>query len=452
MKKVYIKSYGCQMNVYDSGRMADLLKPLGYETQDDYPNADIVILNTCHIREKADEKLYSDLGRIRPYKDEKAEKGERMLIIVAGCVGQAQGGEIIRRAPCVDIVLGPQTYHRLPEMIARALRTVDGKGIVDTDFPIKSKFDALPEMDEGVGPSAFLSIQEGCDKFCTFCVVPYTRGAEFSRPVQSIMLEATKLVERGVKEITLLGQNVNAYHGLMENGKERQFGELLFKLADIKGLERIRYMTSHPRDMDDLLYQAHRDLPQVMPFIHLPVQSGSDRVLEAMNRKHKAEVYFEIIERLRAARPDIALSSDFIVGFPGESDQDFEDTLELVRRVKYHMAYSFKYSPRPGTPGSAMELQIAEEVKTERLARLQELLISHQIEFNQAMVGKTTPVLLDRKGKQDVQYLGRNPYMQSVYVEAHPRLWGQIVDVEVTNAFQNSLTGKIVLKEGVIAA
>jgi len=452
MKKVYIKSYGCQMNVYDSGRMADLLKPLGYETQDDYSNADIVILNTCHIREKADEKLYSDLGRIKPFKDKKTEMGERMLIIVAGCVGQAQGGEIIRRAPCVDIVLGPQTYHRLPEMIGRALRTVDGKGIVDTDFPLESKFDALPEMDEGVGPSAFLSIQEGCDKFCTFCVVPYTRGAEFSRPLQSILLEASKLVERGVREITLLGQNVNAYHGLMENGKECQFGELLFKLADIQGLDRIRYMTSHPRDMDDLLYQAHRDLPQVMPFIHLPVQSGSDRVLEAMNRKHKAEVYFEIIEKLRAARPDIALSSDFIVGFPGESDQDFEATLELVRRVKYHMAYSFKYSPRPGTPGSAMELQVPEDVKTERLSRLQELLIAHQVEFNQAMIGKTTPVLLDRKGKQDGQFLGRNPYMQSVYVEAHPRLWGQIVDVEVTNAFQNSLTGKIVLKEDVIAA
>lgn len=452
MKKVYIKSYGCQMNVYDSGRMADLLKPLGYETQDDYSDADIVILNTCHIREKADEKLYSDLGRIKPFKDKKTEIGERMLVIVAGCVGQAQGGEIIRRAPCVDIVLGPQTYHRLPEMIARALRTIDGKGIVDTDFPLESKFDSLPEMNEGVGPSAFLSIQEGCDKFCTFCVVPYTRGAEFSRPLQSIVLEASKLVDRGVKEITLLGQNVNAYHGLMENGKECQFGELLFKLSDIQGLERIRYMTSHPRDMDDLLYQAHRDLSQVMPFIHLPVQSGSDRVLEAMNRKHKAEVYFEIIERLRAARPDIALSSDFIVGFPGESDQDFEATLELVRRVKYHMAYSFKYSPRPGTPGSAMELQVPEGVKAERLSRLQELLIAHQVEFNQAMISKTTPVLLDRKGKQDGQFLGRNPYMQSVYVEAHPRLWGQIVDVEITNSFQNSLTGKIVLEEDVIAA
>ena len=452
MKKVYIKSYGCQMNVYDSGRMADLLKPLGYETQDDYPNADIVILNTCHIREKADEKLYSDLGRIRPFKDEKAEKGERMLVVVAGCVGQAQGGEIIRRAPLVDIVLGPQTYHRLPEMIARALRTVDGKGIVDTDFPLESKFDSLPTMEEGVGPSAFLSIQEGCDKFCTFCVVPYTRGAEFSRPVQDVLKEAQNLVERGVREITLLGQNVNAYHGLTAVGQECGLGELLFKLSEIKGLERLRYMTSHPRDMDDLLYQAHRDLPQVMPFIHLPIQSGSNRILEAMNRKHKVEMYLEIMQKLRSARPDIALSSDFIVGFPGETDADFEDTLALVRQVKYHMAYSFKYSPRPGTPGAALETQVSEEVKTERLNRLQELLMTHQIEHNQAMVGKITPVLLDRKGKQDGQFLGRNPYMQSVYVEAHPRLWGKTVDVKVTNAFQNSLTGKIVLKEDVITA
>jgi tRNA-2-methylthio-N6-dimethylallyladenosine synthase len=411
-----------------------------------------VILNTCHIREKADEKLYSDLGRIRPFKDEKAEKGERMLVIVAGCVGQAQGGEIIRRAPLVDIVLGPQTYHRLPEMIVRALRTVDGKGLVDTDFPLESKFDSLPTMEEGVGPSAFLSIQEGCDKFCTFCVVPYTRGAEFSRPVQDVLKEAQTLVERGVREITLLGQNVNAYHGLTAVGQECGLSELLFKLSEIKGLERLRYMTSHPRDMDDLLYQAHRDLPQVMPFIHLPIQSGSNRILEAMNRKHKVEMYLEIMQKLRSARPDIALSSDFIVGFPGETDADFEDTLALVQQVQYHMAYSFKYSPRPGTPGAALETQVSEEVKTERLNRLQELLMTHQIEHNQAMVGKITPVLLDRKGKQEGQFLGRNPYMQSVYVEAHPRLWGKIVDVEVTNAFQNSLTGKIVLKEDVITA
>ncbi|MEB3701698.1 tRNA (N6-isopentenyl adenosine(37)-C2)-methylthiotransferase MiaB [Candidatus Bealeia paramacronuclearis] len=453
MKKVYIKSYGCQMNVYDSGRMIDLLKPLGYEPQANYPGADIVILNTCHIREKADEKLFSDLGRIRPYQEEKSDSGRRMLVIVAGCVGQAQGGEIIKRTPYVDIVLGPQTYHRLPEMIARALRTVDGKGIVDTEFPLETKFDSLPEMSEGVGPSAFLSIQEGCDKFCTFCVVPYTRGAEFSRPVQDVLREAQSLADKGVKEITLLGQNVNAYHGIdPQGGKEWGLGRLLEKLSDIKGVERLRYMTSHPRDMDEDLILAHRDLPKVMPFLHLPVQSGSDRILEAMNRKHKAALYFEIIQKLREVRPDIALSSDFIVGFPGETEADFEATLNLVRDVKFHMAYSFKYSPRPGTPGSAMESQVPEEVKSERLSCLQDLLISHQIEVNQKMIGQRTSVLLDRQGKREGQYLGRNPYMQSVYVEANPRLWGQIVEVDITDAFQNSLTGKIVVEERVIEA
>ncbi len=430
------------MNVYDSGRMADILKPLGYELVDGPEGADLVILNTCHIREKADEKVYSDLGRIRPFKDDK------MIIAVGGCVGQAEGAEIMRRAPYVDIVLGPQTYHRLPEMIARAHRSQDkkngpGRGVLDVEFPVESKFDHLPEAHSNVGPSAFLAIQEGCDKFCTFCVVPYTRGAEYSRPVQAIYEEAEQLVKQGAKEITLLGQNVNAYHG-ESNVQEWGLGKLMEHLATIPGLARLRYMTSHPRDMAEELMVAHRDIPQVMPFMHLPVQSGSDLILEAMNRKHTRSHYLGIIEKLRTFRPDIALSSDFIVGFPGETEQDFEDTLNLVREVGFSQAYSFKYSPRIGTPGAVMDNQVPEDVKTERLARLQELLNQQQQAFNEGTIGKTMPVLLDRKGKTDGQYLGKTPYLQSVYVEAHPRLFGQTVDVVIEKAFANSVTGSIV--------
>lgn len=447
-KKLYIKTYGCQMNIYDSGRMADILKPLGYELIETPEHADLVILNTCHIREKADEKVYSDLGRIRPYKDDK------MVLAVAGCVAQAEGAEIMRRAPYVDLVFGPQTYHRLPEMIARAHRSQDkkkgpGRGILDVEFPLESKFDHLPQEHTNVGPSAFLAIQEGCDKFCTFCVVPYTRGAEYSRPVQAIYEEALRLVECGVKDITLLGQNVNAYHGLVGE-KEWGLGRLMEHLASLKGLERLRYMTSHPRDMDEELMIAHRDIPQVMPFLHLPVQSGSDRILEAMNRKHTRKHYLELIEKLRTYRSDIALSSDFIVGFPGETDQDFEDTLDLIREVNYAQAYSFKYSPRLGTPGALMENQIPEDIKSDRLARLQELLNAQQQAFNKASIGKILPVLLDRQGQKEGQLLGKTPYLQSIYVDAAPRLFGECVDVIIEKAFANSVTGTIITSESIL--
>ncbi len=448
-KRLYIKSYGCQMNVYDSGRMADILKPLGYQLIESPEGADMVILNTCHIREKAEEKVYSDLGRIRLH------KGENMILAVAGCMGQAEGAEIMRRAPYVDIVLGPQTYHRLPEMIARAERSQDktkgpGRGVLEIEFPVESKFDYLPQDHSDVGVSAFIAIQEGCDKFCTFCVVPYTRGAEYSRPVSSIYEEASRLVERGVKEITLLGQNVNAYHGQSSQGKEWGLGRLLEHLASLKGLERLRYMTSHPRDMDEELMMAHRDIPQVMPYLHLPIQSGSDRILEAMNRKHTRQHYLKIIEKLRTYKPDIALSSDFIVGFPGESEKDFEETMDLIQQIQYAQAYSFKYSPRHGTPGALMENQIPEEIKAERLARLQELLNAQQQAFNEASVGQIFPVLLDRKGKQDGQLLGKTPYLQSVYVEANPRLFGHSIDIRIEKAFANSLTGSIVTVDEVL--
>jgi tRNA-2-methylthio-N6-dimethylallyladenosine synthase len=442
-KRLYIKTYGCQMNVYDSGRMADLLKPLGYILVDSPEGADMVILNTCHIREKAEEKVYSDLGRIRPHKD------DNMILVVAGCVAQAEGAEIMRRAPYVDIIVGPQTYHRLPEMIAQAHRSQDkkkgpGRGILDVDFPVESKFDHLPQEHTEGGAAAFVTIQEGCDKFCTFCCVPYTRGAEYSRSAQAIYEEATHLVARGVKEITLLGQNVNAYHGASPQGQEWGLGKLLAYLASLKGLERLRYMTSHPRDMDEELMVAHRDIPHVMPFLHLPVQSGSDRILEAMNRKHTRTHYLEIIKKLRIHRPDIALSSDFIVGFPGETDADFEDTLTLVQEVQFSQAYSFKYSPRHGTPGALMENQVPEKVKSERLTRLQELLNAQQKAFNIRCVGKVMTVLLDRKGKQDGQLLGKTPYLQSVYVEAPPNLLGQCVEVRIEKAFSNGLAGTLI--------
>jgi tRNA-2-methylthio-N6-dimethylallyladenosine synthase len=449
-KKLYIKTYGCQMNVYDSARMADVLAPLGYGTAESPADADMVILNTCHIREHASEKVFSELGRLRAARAERRNGGTDMIIAVAGCVAQAEGAEILRRAPEVDIVLGPQSYHRLPEMVARAARARSAKaggkrrgaGVLDTDFPAESKFDHLPAPAPDQAVSAFLAVQEGCDKFCTFCVVPYTRGAEFSRPVAQIVEEARALVAGGAREITLLGQNVNAYHGEAPDGSEWGLGRLVRHLADaVDGLLRIRYTTSHPRDMDDELIAAHREVPQLMPFLHLPVQSGSDRVLEAMNRQHKAKRYCEVVERLRAARPDLALSSDFIVGFPGENESDFAATLKLVQEIGFAQAFSFKYSVRPGTPGAAMEDQVAEEVKDERLQRLQAVLNAQQIAFNRAMIGRTLPVLFEKPGKHAGQLVGRSPYLQAVHAPAEPWETGRIVDLRIEGIGHFSLSG-----------
>ena len=452
-KKLYIKTYGCQMNEYDSARMADVLAPLGYEPTAEVEAADMVILNTCHIREKASEKVFSELGRLRPAKRDRQAAGQEMIIAVAGCVAQAEGGEIVRRAPYVDIVLGPQTYHRLPELIARARRAADPehRGIVETEFPAESKFDHLPETTTATGVTAFLTVQEGCDKFCTFCVVPYTRGAEMSRPVEEIAAEARRLVTAGVREITLLGQNVNAYHGRAPSRfvgragstSEWGLGRLARHLAEIDGLERIRYTTSHPRDMDDELIEAHRDLPQLMPFLHLPVQSGSDRVLAAMNRQHRVADFLTTVERLRAARPDLALSSDFIVGFPGETEADFEATLALLRQVEFAMAYSFKYSARAGTPAAALPAQVPEEVRSERLDRLQALLRQQQLAFNRAMIGRRLPVLLEKPGRHPGQLIGRSPYLQSVHLDAAAALIGRIVPVDILALAPNSLAGRL---------
>ena len=462
-KKLFIKTYGCQMNVYDSTRMSDVLAPLGYTPTDRPDGADMIILNTCHIREKASEKVFSELGRLKQFQQEKSADGGRMVLAVAGCVAQAEGDEILRRAPQVDLVFGPQTYHRLPELVTRTLRNEGSGGVLDIDFPLESKFDALPADSVVEGASAFLSIQEGCDKFCTFCVVPYTRGAEFSRPAADIFAEAERLVAAGAREITLLGQNVNAYHGAAPasvfattgafagSGEASAppastwgLGRLLRHLAEIEGLERLRYTTSHPRDMDDELIAVHGDEPKVMPYLHLPVQSGSDRILEAMNRRHTADEYRRIVARLRDACPQIALSSDFIVGFPGERDEDFADTLRLITDVNYAQAYSFKYSPRPGTPAEAIEQQIDETVKSERLETLQNLLAAQQVAFNQSSVGKTLPVLLEKAGRHDHQLSGRSPFMQSVFVEANSRLLGQVVDVRIDKAHARSLEGTVV--------
>ncbi|MFQ5971432.1 MAG: tRNA (N6-isopentenyl adenosine(37)-C2)-methylthiotransferase MiaB, partial [Alphaproteobacteria bacterium] len=406
--------------------------------------ADMVILNTCHIREKASEKVYSELGRIRKIKKDRRAEGRNMLIAVAGCVAQAEGEEILRRAPFVDIVLGPQTYHRLPEMVARTHRTANGVGVLDTEFPIESKFDHLPEESSPQGVTAFLSVQEGCDKFCTFCVVPYTRGAEFSRPVAQVLAEARRLVKSGAREITLLGQNVNAYHGEGRNGREVALGGLVRRLAEIPGLERIRYTTSHPRDMDEELIAAHREVDKLMPYLHLPVQSGSDRILEAMNRRHGGADYRRTIDRLRHARPDLALSSDFIVGFPGESDEDFEATLELVRDVGFAQAYSFKYSVRAGTPAATMPNQVDETVKDARLAELQALIARQQAAFNEATVGRQVDVLLERPGKYQGQLVGRTPHNQAVHVDAAASRRGTVAPVWVRRAMTHSLEGVLV--------
>ena len=448
-KGLFIKTYGCQMNVYDSERMADVLTPLGYRAVDSMDEADMVILNTCHIREKAAEKVYSELGRVRQNKEAREESGKDTIVAVAGCVAQAEGEEITRRAPVVDMVLGPQTYHKLPEMIARLTR---GQGdVLETDFDTLEKFDELPIERDIKGFAAFVTVQEGCDKFCTFCVVPYTRGAEVSRPVDQIVSEIRSLAAKGVKEITLLGQNVNAYHGAAPagdgspEGSTWSLGQLIDHVALIGGIERIRFTTSHPRDMEERLIAAHGDQPKLMPYLHLPLQAGSDSVLKAMNRGHTYAEYKTLIERIRAAQPDLALSSDFIVGFPGETDEDFEDTMRAVEEIGYASAFSFKYSVRPGTPGANLPNQVPEDVKSARLTRLQELLAKQQTEFNQSLIGKTLPVLVENvSAKNDGTVFGRAPYLQGTHFKAGPETVGQIVQVKITDAGRNSLTGELV--------
>ncbi len=440
-KKLYIKTYGCQMNVYDTERMVDVMAPEGYMETDTPEDADLVVLNTCHIREKAAEKVYSDIGRIRKMKDTKKKDGEEMVLAVGGCVAQAEGAEIMKRAPVVDMVFGPQTYHNLPDMVNQSL-SLKSQGeksrILDTGLAVDEKFDQLSKKDVKKKATAFLTIQEGCDKFCTFCVVPYTRGAEFSRSIEDLVKDAEKLAKAGVVEVTLLGQNVNAFHGVSENGEEWRLPQLIRRLAKIDGFERIRYTTSHPHDMTDELLKVHGDLKECMPYLHLPVQAGSDRILKAMNRTHDSASYKDIIRDLRKERPDIAISGDFIVGFPGETDEDFKETMELVRDVKYAQAYSFKYSPRPGTPAAEMDDQVEENIKSERLSRLQALLKQQQADFNNSVIGKTLSVLIEGKGKAEDAVFGRSPYMQAVQVKVGAdkveELQGKIVDVKINGA------------------
>ena len=444
-RKVFVKTYGCQMNVYDSQRMNDALAAEGYVASETMEDADLVLLNTCHIREKAAEKVYSELGRVRRIKEERARAGRETVIGVAGCVAQAEGQEILRRAPAVDLVIGPQTYHRLPDAVRRVR---GGEKVVETDYAVEDKFDHLPQPSRRTvgarGVTAFLTVQEGCDKFCTFCVVPYTRGSEVSRPVDRILAEAERLAEGGVREITLLGQNVNAWHGEGPDGAEWGLGQLLRRLAEVPGLARLRYTTSHPRDMDDALIEAHRDLPALMPYLHLPVQAGSDRILKAMNRRHTADDYRRLVERIRAARPDIAMSGDFIVGFPGETDADFEETLRIVENVTYAQAFSFKYSPRPGTPGADLGDQVPETVKDERLQRLQALLRSQQMEFAESLVGKRISLLIEKPGRNAGQLVGRSPWLQPVIVDETAGRIGDIVDVRITDTGANSLFAEAV--------
>jgi tRNA-2-methylthio-N6-dimethylallyladenosine synthase len=441
-RKVHIKSFGCQMNVYDSYRMADTLAPEGFAETTEVEDADLVILNTCNIREKAADKVYSELGRLRVLKAAAARQGRRVTVAVAGCVAQAEGAEIIRRAPVVDLVVGPQSYHRLPALLARAERDA---GVVDTEFPVEDKFEALAPPSRRAtrarGISAFVTVQEGCDKFCTFCVVPYTRGAELSRPVASIAAEVARLADAGVREVTLIGQNVNAYHGAGPDGRPWPLGRLLARIAEVPGIARLRYTTSHPCDMDESLIAAHRDLPSLMPFLHLPVQSGSDRVLAAMNRRHTRADYLAAIARMRAARPEVAFSSDFIVGFPGESEDDFDATLALVDEVGYASAYSFKYSARPGTPAADMPDQIPQELKSERLHRLLERIDRHQAAFNAQCVGRTIDVLFEKPGRYAGQIVGRSPYLQPVHVMGSAEMIGEIAAVTVTEINAYSLLG-----------
>ncbi len=438
--KVFIRTYGCQMNVYDSERMTDALAPAGFEETADIENADLILLNTCHIREKAAEKVYSELGRIRAVKERRAVDGRTTVVAVAGCVAQAEGREIIRRAPVVDLVVGPQSYHHLGDLLEKVK---SGAKVVETEFPADDKFDHLPATPAAAlrrrGVTAFLTVQEGCDKFCTFCVVPYTRGGEISRPVNKIVAEAERLAAAGIREVSLLGQNVNAYHGEGPDGAPWGLGQLLLRLSEIPGLDRLRYITSHPRDMDDALIAAHRDLPKLMPYLHLPVQSGSDRILRAMNRRHSAGEYLRLVERVRDARPDIALSGDFIVGFPGETEADFEETMALIETVGYAQAYSFKYSPRPGTPVAEIDDRIDEAVKSDRLLRLQALLNDQQKAFNNSCRDRIMDVLFERAGRNPGQLVGRSPWLQAVQVDAPERLIGEVAVVRVREIGANSL-------------
>ena len=434
-KKLFIKTYGCQMNVYDSERMAEALSPQGYISTDSPADADMILLNTCHIREKAAEKVYSELGRLKVHKASNPD----LKIGVAGCVAQAEGAEIMRRQTAVDLVVGPQSYHRLPEMEA-AIR--QGHKALDTDFPEEDKFEKLKSRPKSArGPAAFLTVQEGCDKFCAFCVVPYTRGSEVSRPVDRILAEARDLVERGVREITLLGQNVNAYHGAGSDGAEKTLAQLIWALDKVDGLERIRFTTSHPNDMDDALIEAHGSCAKLMPYLHLPVQSGSDRILKRMNRSHTTDSYLKVIERIRAARPDIVLSGDFITGFPEETEEDFQATLDLVEAVKYGYAYSFKYSTRPGTP-AAERAQVPEDVKADRLQRLQSLITKHQRAIQDAMVGRVVSVLVEKEGRQAGQVLGKSEYLHSVHFTGPDVAIGDIARVRIVGSKTNSLTGE----------
>lgn len=440
-KTLYIKTYGCQMNVYDSERIADVMKPLGYALTPDYHDADMVLLNTCHIRERAAEKVYSELGRLQEEKQRLGTKGKSMTIAVAGCVGQAEGEEIFKRAPYVDIVVGPQSYQSLPDLVSKIHR--DRGHAIDISFS-QDKFDQLPEtLAVPAHGCASVSIQEGCDKFCTFCVVPYTRGAEYSRPVADIYRECLQLASLGALEVTLLGQNVNAFHGLAPDGTAWNLGMLINHIATIPGIKRIRYSTSHPRDMHEDLYAAHHSQAKLMPFLNLPVQSGSNKILRAMNRKHTRETYFQIIDRLRKERPSMQFSSDFIIGFPGETQSDFDDTMDLARQVGFVQAYSFAYSPRPGTPGADMENQIDEETKAKRLQAFQALINSQQLAFNESCVGQVMEIIPDRPGKREHQMIGRSPYMQSVYVNNLPtECIGTLIPVKIIHGYANSLEGK----------
>jgi tRNA-2-methylthio-N6-dimethylallyladenosine synthase len=440
-KKIHVKTFGCQMNVYDSERMVELLAPLGFTQADTVENADVVVLNTCHIREKAAEKVYSDLGRLRALREKRRRSGLDTIIAVAGCVAQADGAEIARRQPAVDLVVGPQSYHRLGALLARA--GAEQGCIVETEFTQAGKFASLPQRAGARSTSAFLTVQEGCDKFCSFCVVPYTRGAEYSRPVADVETEARRLVDQGAREITLLGQNVNAYHGAGPDGRQWSLARLIHRLARIDALERVRYTTSHPRDMSDDLIAAHRDEAKLMPFLHLPLQAGADRTLAAMNRKHTCAEYLALVDRIRAARPDIALSTDIIVGFPGETEAEFEATLAMLDRVRFAQAYTFKYSPRPGTP-AATRGQLPDTVKTERLRRVQAVIARHQTAFNSRCVGRRMPVLFDRRGRRHGQLVGRSPYMQAVHVRAGVSLMGRVEEVEILGVGVNSLSGAVV--------
>jgi tRNA-2-methylthio-N6-dimethylallyladenosine synthase len=442
-KKMFVKTFGCQMNVYDSERMTELLAPRGYAETEAMEDADLIVLNTCHIREKAVEKVYSDLGRIRDVKTARRKQGKSTIVTVAGCVAQAEGTQIVRRAPTVDLVVGPQSYHRLGELVGRI--GPHSKPIVETGFPQEEKFSRLPERSATKAVTAFLTVQEGCDKFCTFCVVPYTRGAEFSRPVADVEAEARRLAGHGVREVTLLGQNVNAYHGLGPDGRPWSLAQLIDRLAAIEGIERLRYTTSHPLDMTDDLIAAHRDQDKLMPYLHLPFQAGSDRILAAMNRRHTTAQYLQLIDRIRAARPDLVFSTDIIVGFPGETDADFAATLEVVERVGFAQAYSFKYSPRPGTPGAGLPNQVPESEQLERLHKLQAALLNQQTAFNKSCVGRTLPVLFERAGRHAGQLVGRSPYLQAVHVQGELFMIGRVGEVAIDATKSNGLSGKLVM-------